>query len=120
MRSSVAVAGTPPMSSPTFPETASTGTVTPPPATVTAVGSRLTITGTSFGATQGSSTLEFGGGVLAGPVDIISWGDTEIVATVPATAQSGNVVVTVNDVPSEGYLLRIGLPPPEIVGLEQL
>jgi hypothetical protein len=84
------------------------------------LGGEVTITGTSFGATQGGSTLEFGGGVLAGPVDIISWGDTEIVATVPVTAQSGNVVVTVNAVPSDGYLLRIGLHPPEITGVDQL
>jgi hypothetical protein len=80
----------------------------------------VTITGTSFGAEQGDSTLELGGGVLVGGTDITSWSDTLIVATVPATAQSGDVVVTVNAVDSDGYYLRIGLPPPEITGMGQL
>lgn len=83
-------------------------------------GGEVTIIGTSFGATQGDSTLELGGGVLVGSTDITSWSDTEIDATVPATAQSGDVVVTVNSVASEGYYLRIGLPPPQITDLDQL
>jgi len=84
------------------------------------VGAEVTITGTSFGASQGSSTLEFGGGALASGPDVISWADTLITALVPLDAESGDVTVTVNAVASEGYNLRLGLPPPEIVDAGQL
>lgn len=50
----------------------------------------VTLTGTGFGATQGTSTVTFNG--LAATVS--SWSNTSIAATVPAGATSGNVVVT--------------------------
>jgi RHS repeat-associated protein len=64
-----------------------------------AVGTSVTITGTNFGSTQGTSTVTFNG---AAATTITSWGTTSIVVTVPTGATTGNVVVTVSGVPSPG------------------
>jgi RHS repeat-associated protein len=66
-------------------------------------GTSVTITGTNFGPAQGSSTVKFGG-VSA---NITSWSNTSIVATVPAGASSGNVVVTVSGIASLGVNFTI-------------
>jgi hypothetical protein len=78
----------------------------PPPApnivsmnpTSGAVGRPVTITGTNFGMTQGTSTVKFNG-VAATPT---SWSSTSIAAAVPAGATTGNVIVTVGGVASNG------------------
>ena len=59
----------------------------------------VTIAGSNFGATQGSSTVSFGG-VLA--TSITSWSGTQIVAVVPSAAPAGPdlVTVTVNSISS--------------------
>ena len=62
------------------------------------VGATVTITGTNFGATQGSSTITFNG-MVGTPT---SWSATSIVVPVPAGATTGNLMVTVNGVPSAG------------------
>ncbi|HXX99920.1 MAG TPA: IPT/TIG domain-containing protein [Candidatus Limnocylindrales bacterium] len=76
------------------------------------VGSALTITGTNFGATQGTSTVTFNG-VAGTPT---SWSSTQIVVPVPNGASTGNVVVTVNGVASSGAAFTV-LPTPAITGL---
>ena len=68
-----------------------------------AVGTPVTITGTNFGATQGTSTVKFNG-TAATPT---SWSATSIVAPVPAGATSGNVVVTVGGVASNGVAFTV-------------
>jgi len=55
------------------------------------IGTLVTVTGTGFGSSQGSSTVTFNG-TSANPM---SWNDTSIVVPVPAGATTGNVVVTV-------------------------
>jgi large repetitive protein len=55
-----------------------------------AVGASVTITGTNFGSTQGTSTVKFNG---TAATTIGSWSATSIVATVPTGATTGNVVV---------------------------
>src|SRR6185295_10995790 len=60
------------------------------------VGSQVTITGSNFGASQGTSTVKFGT-VAATPT---TWSATSIVAKVPVGASTGNVVVTVGGVAS--------------------
>ncbi len=60
------------------------------------VGTQVTVTGAGFGTTQGTSTLTFNGQAAT---SIASWSDTQIVATVPATAATGPAAVTVNNVP---------------------
>lgn len=58
-------------------------------------GETITVSGQQFGATQGTSTLRING-VTA--TQIVSWSDTQIEATVPAGATTGNVTVTVDGV----------------------
>jgi hypothetical protein len=64
-----------------------------------AIGTPVTITGTNFGTSQGTSTVTFSG-TGAGPAS--SWSATSISVLVPAAAATGNVVVTVGGVPSNG------------------
>jgi hypothetical protein len=63
-----------------------------------ASGASITITGTGFGSTQGTSTVKFNGTTATAT----SWSATSIVATVPSGATTGNVVVTVSGVASNG------------------
>jgi len=67
------------------------------------VGASITITGTSFGTNQGTSTVTFNG-TSATPS---SWSDTSIVAPVQSGATSGNVVVMVNGVASNGVSFTV-------------
>jgi Bacterial Ig domain/IPT/TIG domain/Purple acid Phosphatase, N-terminal domain/Putative collagen-binding domain of a collagenase len=62
------------------------------------VGTAITVTGTNFGASQGSSTVTFHG-AAATPT---SWSATSITVPVPTGATTGNVVVTVSGVASNG------------------
>ena len=63
-----------------------------------AVGTSATIMGTSFGATQATSTVTLNNA----SVPVTTWSDTRIVVTVPSGATTGNVVVTVSGVGSNG------------------
>jgi hypothetical protein len=72
-----------------------------------AVGTLVTINGTNFGSAQGASTVTFNGT----PATPNSWIDTKIVVPVPNGATTGNVVVTVNGVPSNGVLFTVLLNP---------
>ncbi|HEX8837413.1 MAG TPA: DUF4038 domain-containing protein [Candidatus Acidoferrum sp.] len=67
------------------------------------VGTAVTITGTHFGATQGSSTVTFNG-TAASPT---TWSDTSIAAPVPSGATTGSVVVTVGGVASNGSTFTV-------------
>src|SRR5437763_3602371 len=67
------------------------------------VGASVTITGTNFGSTQGTSTVSFNG-TTATPT---SWSGTSIVTPVPSGASSGNVVITVSGVPSNGVSFTV-------------
>jgi RHS repeat-associated protein len=68
-----------------------------------AVGTSVTITGTRFGSTQGSSTVTFNGRA-ASPT---SWGATSIVVPVPSGATPGDVVVTVSGVASNSAFFMV-------------
>ena len=97
--------------------TASNGvtfTVTLPPPTITnlnptsgLVGASVTITGTNFGASQGTSTVKFNG-TSAAPTN---WSATSITAPVPSGATTGNVIVTVGSVVSNGLSFTVLVPP---------
>jgi IPT/TIG domain len=67
------------------------------------VGIPVTITGTNFGATQGSSTVMFNGTTTTP----IGWSGTSIVVSVPDAATTGMVVVTVNATASTGVLFTV-------------
>jgi len=78
---------------------AATPSITSLSPTSGAVGASVTITGTNFGSTPGTSTVKFNGTTAT---TIGSWSATSIVATVPTGATTGNVVVTVSGVASNG------------------
>lgn len=70
------------------------------------VGTPVTITGSNFGATQGTSIVTFNG-VNATPT---TWSASSISTTVPAGATTGSVVVTVNGAASNGINFLVGSP----------
>jgi hypothetical protein len=59
------------------------------------------IFGSNFGATQGSSTLTLGSSLVTN-CTLCSWSNTAIIAQIGPAAQTGNIVVTVNGLPSNG------------------
>jgi hypothetical protein len=67
------------------------------------VGTAVTITGTNFGSTQGTSTVTFNGTAAAAT----NWSSTKIVAPVPSGATTGNVVVTVAGQDSNGQSFTV-------------
>ena len=77
------------------------------------VGTSVTISGSNFGATQGSSTVTFNGS--AGTPT--SWSDTSIVVPVPTGATTGPVVVTVGGKASNGVNFTVTSAAPSITGL---
>jgi IPT/TIG domain-containing protein/VCBS repeat protein len=77
------------------------------------VGTAVTIVGTSFGSTQGTSTVTFNG-ATATPT---SWSATSIIVPVPGGATSGNVVVTVGGVASNAKAFTVTSALPSIVSL---
>ncbi len=78
-----------------------------------AIGASVTITGTNYGSTQGTSTVKFNG---TAATSITSWSSTSIVAVVPTGATTGNVVVTVSSVASSGTSFTV-LPTPTLTSL---
>jgi YD repeat-containing protein len=78
--------------------------VSPPSA---AVGSTVTIAGSGFGASQGSSTVTFNGVAATA----FAWSSTSITASVPAGATTGPVVVTVGGQASNGVGFTVLQPP---------
>jgi hypothetical protein len=77
------------------------------------VGTSVTIAGANFGASQGTSTVKFNG-TTATPT---SWSATSITALVPAGATTGNVVITVGGVASNGVSFTVSVPGPSIASL---
>ena len=67
------------------------------------VGTSVTIYGLNFGATQGNSTVAFSGK----PATSSSWSTNNIVAPVPTGATTGNVIVTVGGVASNGMAFTV-------------
>ena len=80
-----------------------TATITSLSPTSGAVSASVTITGTNFGSTQGTSTVKFNG-VSATPT---SWSATSITVPVPSGATTGTVTVTVGGVASNGVTFTV-------------
>jgi hypothetical protein len=77
------------------------------------VGQAVTISGTGFGGSQGSSTVTFNGVTAT----VSAWSDTSITAAAPTGATTGPVVVTVNGQASNGVIFTV-LPTPNISSLD--
>ena len=91
--------------------TSTIGTSTAPSITTLAptsgvAGTAVTITGSNFGATKGTSTVTFNG-TLATPT---TWAATSIVVPAPVGTTTGNVVVTVGGVASNGVVFTMSAP----------
>jgi RHS repeat-associated protein len=76
------------------------------------VGTQVQINGSGFGATQGSSSVGF----RSIAASIISWSDTQIIATVPTGAGSGTLTVSVASVTSNTNI-NFTVPTPKITSL---
>ena len=68
------------------------------------VGTEVTILGDRFEASQGDSTVTFNG-IDAGTAS--SWSDTLIICPVPQNAITGEVMVTVDGVPSNSVVFNL-------------
>jgi len=69
-----------------------------------AVGDTITIKGTKFGSTKGSSSIAFG---TIASISVGSWSDTLIKTIVPVNAITSNVTVTVNGNKSNGKSFKV-------------
>jgi IPT/TIG domain/Bacterial Ig-like domain (group 2) len=94
-------------------------TFLPPALTITNIlpstgsaGTIVNIGGTSFGATQGASTVTFNGT----SANVITWSSAGILVSVPSGATTGNVVVAVSGAQSNGLPFTM-LPPPNITSV---
>jgi hypothetical protein len=67
------------------------------------VGTAVTITGTNFGSSQGTSTVTFNGV----PATVTTWNGTSIAVSVPSGATTGSVFVTVSGVASNGITFTV-------------
>ena len=76
------------------------------------VGAGFTINGANFGSSQGTNTATLNGAALT----VTSWIANQINVTVPSGATTGNVVVTVGGVASNGVLFTV-TPPPAITNI---
>jgi hypothetical protein len=77
-----------------------------------AVGASVTITGSNFGSSQGTSTVQFNGTTAS----VSIWSNTSISTAVPSGATTGNVVVNVNSTNSNGVAFTV-VPAPNITSL---
>ncbi|HVO64555.1 MAG TPA: IPT/TIG domain-containing protein [Terriglobales bacterium] len=77
-----------------------------------APGTPVTISGTNFGASQGTSTVTFNG-TTSTPT---SWSATNIAVAVPGGATTGNVLVSISGVASNGVSFTV-LPVPSITSV---
>jgi hypothetical protein len=91
------------------------------------VGQQLTISGSGFGNSRGTSTVHFnGGGVNA--ANYPSWANNQIVVEVPTGAATGTVTVNIvdasvggnNDSATSSSSVTVVLPPPDMTGVGQL
>lgn len=71
------------------------------------VGDTITVSGVDFGVDQGSSTISISG---VAATNIISWNNTDIMATVPTGAGTGNVTVTVSGDGTDGTSGQLIVP----------
>jgi len=80
------------------------------------VGTPVSITGTNFGQTQGTSTVTFNGTLAKS-----TWSATDILTAVPSGATTGNVVVTVGGVASNGvgFTVTATAPTPVLISGER-
>ena len=80
-----------------------TPSITSLSATSGTTGSSLTVNGTNFGGSQGTSAVKFNGVAAS----VSSWNNTQIGASVPSSATTGPVTVTVGSNTSNGVTFTV-------------
>src|SRR6476619_3119560 len=75
-------------------------------------GTQVQINGSGFGASQGSSGVTFNGVAAS----VVSWSDTQVVASVPARSTSGPVQISEGGVNSNATI-DFNVPAPRITGI---
>ncbi len=81
-------------------------------------GEEVTINGTGFGSTQGSSKVYFYNNVEA--ASYVSWSANQIVVTVPTSADTGKITIEVGgQTDNSDSDILIVLPPPNLIDLSQ-
>lgn len=70
------------------------------------VGTSVTISGSNFGSSQGTSTVTFNGTAAS----VATWTDSAIVTKVPSGTSSGQVIVTVGGTASNGVNFTVVAP----------
>lgn len=75
----------------------------------------ITVTGTDFGAAQGSGSVTVGGIQAHGrfygiPAHVVSWSNTAIAIQVPSNGTTGNIIVTTSGGASNGPSPSILIP----------
>ena len=73
------------------------------------IGDRVTIKGSEFGGSRGTSFVSFNGSDVS---DYLSWSDTEIKCLVPQGARTGGVTVTTANGTSDPYQFKVDSPSP--------
>ncbi len=76
------------------------------------VGTQVQINGSGFGSSQGSSTVSFN----SVGASVVSWSDTQILATVPTAAKTGPICVTVGGIASNANVY-FTIPGPQVTSL---
>ncbi len=104
-----------PLSSGTFTVTSSQLSISSISPNYGAPAALIQVAGTGFGATQGSSVVTVGGA----PSYVASWSNTAISILVPTRATTGDIVVTVGGVSSNGEPFTF-YPYPAITGISPL
>lgn len=80
------------------------------------VATTVTISGANFGGLQGTNTVTFNGQAAT----VSSWGPNSIVTSVPASATTGPVIVTVNGIASAGVTYTVGIADSDGDGLADI
>lgn len=71
--------------------------------TAVSPGTQMTLTGSGFGATQGSGAVYFGGPYSS----VASWSDTKVVVTVPTGIAPDSVLIVKNNVNSNALAYTV-------------
>jgi len=77
-------------------------------------GMQMTLTGSGFGTAQGTGWVSFG---IQGRGSIVSWSNTQVVATVPSTVVSAGTATVVQYYANSNGLGFTVVPPPSITSL---
>jgi hypothetical protein len=83
------------------------------------VGKMMSINGTSFGETQGTSAIYFHDSIPVASGNILNWSPNQLTLIVPSGVSTGDVYVIIGGNESNKPLVTVTLPPPGLGNLTQ-